>query len=413
MMKAVVFNPLSSVSGDMIVASLLDIGANKKFVKDAMTSVIDVDIKISKSNNFGISAIKVNVKKSNDQRISYKKIIELIKESGLDSAVIEDSISIYERISDAESKVHETPKDRLHFQDLRGFDSIAYVIGSCAAFHNLGFDKCKIYSTPICDVKRFAKTTIGRSSITSPIIIEILRNSCLKIKHQGGPATHKPINPTGIAILSHFIDECNIFFPKMCVKRVGYGEGSGHPEIRNLLRTVIGEMDEMLISDRIDVLETNVDDVTGRVLGNLIQELMNWRAKDVAITPAITKRGRPGYILQVMANPVDTNRLKSKIVQDTGSLGTRVVPVKRLITKRHITPMMINISRNRREVNVKIATDTQGNILNISAEFEDCKKISEELGVPVKEVIRMAEGVAWSRLSELKKTYRYEYKSLR
>ena len=399
MMKAVVFNPFSGVSGDMIVASLLDIGANKKFVKDSMTSIGDVDVKISKVNNLGISATKVKVKSPKDRGMSYKKIINMIKESGLEDAVIEDSISIYERMSDAESKVHETPKDRLRFQDVRGFDAISNVIGACAAFHNLGFDKCEIYSTPICMEEGFANTTVGRSSITSPMIIEMLRNSCLNIKYQCGPVTQKTINTTGVAILAHFINECNIFFPKMSIKRVGYGEGAGHPEIRNLLRTVIGETDEMLISDRIDVLETNVDDVTGKALGNLIQELMSSGAKDVAITPAIMKKGRPGYIIQVMAHPVDTNRLTRKIAQETGYLGTRVLPVKRLITKRYMIPVMINIGRNRREVNVKIATDTKGSILNISAEFEDCKKVAEELGISVKEVIRKAEGVVWSRLS--------------
>ncbi len=401
MMKTVVFNPFSGVSGDMIVASLLDIGANKKFVKDAMTSIRDVDVKISKANNLGISATKVKVKSSNDQGMSYKKIINMIKESGLEAAVIEDSISIYERISDAESKVHETPKDRLRFQDVGSFDAIANVIGACAAFHNLGFDKCEIYSTPICMGEGFSNTTSEISSITAPIISEILSNSCLSTKYQCGPATQETINTTGVgvAILAHFINECNIFFPKMSIKRVGYGEGAGHPEIWNLLQTVIGETDEMLISDRIDVLETNVDDVTGKALGNLIQDLMSSGAKDVAITPAIMKKGRPGYIIQVMAHPVDTNRLARKIVQETGSLGTRVVPVKRLITKRKKIPTMINIGRNRREVNVKIATDTWGNILNISAEFEDCKKVAEELGVSVKEVIRRAEGVAWIKLS--------------
>ncbi|MFC1786707.1 nickel pincer cofactor biosynthesis protein LarC [Halobacteriota archaeon] len=403
MMKAVVFNPFSGVSGDMIVASLLDIGANKKFVKDAMTSIGDVDVKISKANNLGISATKVKVKSPKDPGMSYKKIIKMIKESGLEDAVIEDSISIYERISDAESKVHETPKDRLRFQNVRGFDAIADVMGACAAFHNLGFDKCEIYSTPICMEERFTNTTSGRSSIISPIIIEILRDSCLNIKYQCGPVMQETINTTGVAILAHFINECNIFFPKMSINRVGYGEMARHPEIQNLLRTVIGETDEMLISDRIDVLETNVDDVTGKALGNLIQELMISGAKDVAITPAIMKKGRPGHIIQVMAHPVDTNRITRKIVRETGSLGTRVVPVKRLITERKMIPTMINIGRNRREVNVKIATDTMGSILNVSAEFEDCKKVAEELGVSVKEVIRMAEGIAWSMLSGIEK----------
>ncbi|NYT00762.1 MAG: nickel pincer cofactor biosynthesis protein LarC [Methanocellales archaeon] len=411
MMKAVVFNPFSGLSGDMIVASLLDIGANKKLVKDAMTSVGDVDVQISKANKLGISATKVKVKSNNDQVTSYKKIIKMIKESGLGDSVIEDSVSIYERISDAESKVYETPKDRLRSQDVGGFDAIADVIGACAAFHNLGLDKCEIYSTPICRWEWFENTTRGGPPITSPIIMEIIRNSCLNTKYRTGPVAQETINTTGVAILAHFINECNVFFPKIQIKRVGYGEGGKHPEIQNLLRTVIGETDEKLISDRIDVLEVIVDDITGNALGNLIQELMSSGAKDVAVTPANIKKGRPGYMIRVMAHPADTNRLIKKMVQEKGSLSTMVMPVKRLITNRQIIPTMINIGRNRREVNVKIATDTRGSILNISAEFEDCKKVAVELGVSVKEVIRMAECVAWSRLSGIeKKTYSCESK---
>ncbi|MBU2617524.1 MAG: DUF111 family protein, partial [Euryarchaeota archaeon] len=169
-------------------------------------------------------------------------------------------------------------------------------------------------------------------------------------------------------------------------------------EIPNVLRTVIGETDEMLTSDRIEVLETNVDDVTGEVLGYLIDELMSSGARDVAITPATMKKGRAGHIIRVIAQPADTGRLARKIAQETGSLGIRVTPVKRLIAERKTSSVMINISGKKREVRVKIATDARGRILNVSAEFEDCKKVAEELSVPIREVIRKVEDVAWSQL---------------
>ncbi|MDD3420936.1 MAG: nickel pincer cofactor biosynthesis protein LarC [Methanocellales archaeon] len=400
MMKTVIFNPSSGVSGDMIVASLVDLGANKNKVKKAMTSIGDVNVKISKVSRLGISATRVNVTSTDDQKMVYTGITEGIKESGLDDAVIGDSIAICERIADAQLKVNEKLKGGLRLRDVGSVDAIAVVIGACAAFHNLGFDKFKIRSTPICVGRGSAKTSFGRLPIPAPATIEILRNSCLwNSTYPGELATQELTNQTGAAILAHFINECNLFFPKIEVNRVGYGAGPKDFKIPNVLRTVIGETGEMLSSDHIDVLETSVDDVTGEVLGKLIRDLMSSGARDVSIMPVTMKKGRLGHVIQVMAQPADTTRLVRKIIQETGSPCTRVMPVKRLITERHISTTVIDVGEDRREVRVKISTDRQGNTLSVSAEFEDCKKVAEELGVSVKEIIRKAECVAWSRLS--------------
>ncbi len=402
MMKTVIFNPSSGVSGDMIVASLVDLGANKNEVKKAMTSIGDINVKISKVSELGISATRVNVTSADAQETIYRDmgITEGLEESGLDDAIIGDSIAICERIADAKSKVNENLKGKLRLRDVGSIDAIAAVIGACAAFHNLGFDKCKIHSTPICVGEVSAKNSIERLSIPAPAMIEILRNSCLlNITYRGGLATQEQTNQTGAAILAHFINECNLFFPKVEVNRVGYGAGSRGLEISNVLRTVIGETGEMLSSDRIDVLETNVDDVTGEVLGRLIHDLMSSGARDVSIMPATMKKGRPGHIIQVITPPADTNRLVRKIIQETGSNCTRVMPVKRLIAERYISTTVIDVGEDRRKVRVKISTDRQGSVLSVSAEFDDCKKVAEELGVSVKEIIRKAECVAWSRLS--------------
>ena len=396
MMKEVVFDPFSGASGDMIVASLVDLGANKKAVKEAMTSIGDIRVDISRVSKLGIGATKVNVTSADDRGREYTKIIDVIKASGLEDVVMADSLAIFERVADAESKVHETPKDRLRFHEVGAADAIADVIGACAAFHDLGFDKCEIHSTPVRIGGGFVDTSHGRLPVPAPATLEILSNSCLM--YEGGPVTQELLTPTGAAILAHFVDECNVFFPQITVERIGYGAGARDLEIPNVLRTVIGETDEMLTSDRIEVLETNVDDVTGEVLGYLIDELMSSGARDVAITPATMKKGRTGHVIRVIAQPADTGRLARKIAQETGSLGIRVTPVKRLIAERKTSSVMINISGKKREVRVKIATDSLGRILNVSAEFEDCKEVAKELSVPIREVIRKAEDVAWSQL---------------
>jgi len=199
--------------------------------------------------------------------------------------------------------------------------------------------------------------------------------------HRGGPVQEELLTPTGGAILAHFVQKCDEFFPQMCAEKIGYGAGSKDLDVPNVLR---GEVEDALVFDQIEVLETNVDDVSGEVLGNLIDELIGLGARDVAVIPAMMKKGRPGHIIQVIAKSEDVDVLARKIVQETGSLGVRVT---------------IDIAGKNRKVGVKIATDTQGNILNISAEFDDCKKVAKEIGVPVREVIRKAEEIAWGQFS--------------
>ncbi len=205
------------------------------------------------------------------------------------------------------------------------------------------------------------------------------------------------LTPTGAAILAHFVQKCSTFFPEIAVKKIGYGAGSKELEMPNALRIVVGEMDA-LIHDSIEVLETNVDDVTGEILGNLLEELMKLGAKDVAIIPATMKKGRSGHIIQIIAKPADVSVLARKVIEETGSLGVRIMPVRhRLIAKRKMASVAIEIAGKKHKADVKIATDSNGKLMNISAEFEDCKRIANENGIPVKEVIRRVEEVAWSR----------------
>ncbi|HEY9245760.1 MAG TPA: nickel insertion protein, partial [Candidatus Methanoperedens sp.] len=139
-------------------------------------------------------------------------------------------------------------------------------------------------------------------------------------------------------------------------------------------------------------LETNVDDVTGQVLGNLIDELLRAGALDVSIIPATMKKGRSGQIIQVIVKPEFSASIARKIIEETGSLGIRIIPVKhRLISAREMDKVEITIDSRIFQVAVKIARDLHGSLLNISAEFDECKKIAAESGLPVRDVIRLTE----------------------
>ena len=186
----------------------------------------------------------------------------------------------------------------------------------------------------------------------------------------------------------------------MKTERIGYGAGSGNSAVPNVLRIISGEIDEALISDRIEMLETNVDDVTGQVLGNLIDELLTAGALDVAVIPATMKKGRSGNVVQVIAKPGDSDRLARRIIEETGSLGVRIIPVKhRLIAQREMGKVDVTVNNRAFSIGIKVARDLRGVLLNISAEFEDCKKAAHESGIPIRDVIRLTEEEARKRFS--------------
>ncbi|MGB8218183.1 MAG: nickel pincer cofactor biosynthesis protein LarC [Candidatus Methanoperedens sp.] len=388
-MKAILFDPFSGASGDMIIGALLDIGASPQKVREAMESAAHVGVEFSRAAKKGISAQFVNVVTKKEGSMTFGEILERINSLDLHPEIIKNAISVFNILAKSESKVHGTSLEKLHFHELGQEDAIADIVGACTAFHDLGLKKYRIYCTPISVGMGFIEFSHGKFPVPAPAALEILKEYSLPWQH--GPVEGELLTPTGAALLAHFINEKGIC-PPMITERTGYGAGSRDLFIPNVLRIIAGEIDDALIPDRIEMLETNVDDVTGQVLGNLIDELLSAGAKDVSVIPATMKKGRSGHIIQVIAKPEDSGKLARKIIEETGSLGVRIIPVKhRLIVQREMGKVDMTINNRLFTITVKIARDMRGVLLNISAEFEDCKKTARESGVPVRDVIRIAE----------------------
>ncbi|MFH0904650.1 MAG: nickel pincer cofactor biosynthesis protein LarC [Methanobacteriota archaeon] len=388
-MKAILFDPFSGASGDMTIACLISLGADAVRVREAMELAASVEVKITKTTKRGIAACQVNVSTKKDGSLRFSKIIERISSLNLPKEVITDAVSVFNILGKAESKIHGIPLEKLHFHELGQEDAIADIIGACTAFHDLGLKDHRIYCTPISVGEGFIEFSHGKFPVPAPAALELLKEYSLPWKP--GPVEGELLTPTGAALLAHFVSEKGAC-PGMTAKRIGYGAGSKDSAVPNVLRVIEGEIDEALISDSIEMLETNVDDVTGQVLGNLIDELLAAGARDVSIIPATMKKGRSGSIIQVIAKPEDSQALARKMIEETGSLGIRIIPVKhRLIAQREMDKVEIKINGRVFTIAVKIARDLRGVLLNISAEFEDCKKAASLSGVPVKDVIRKAE----------------------
>jgi uncharacterized protein (TIGR00299 family) protein len=395
-MKALIFEPFSGGSGDMIIGSLLDLGVKESKIADAI-SAFDLELAVQEVEKRGIVAKKVEfVTTSNTSAAgaravrSYTDIVSAIEHSGLGNEIIENALSVFERLANAEATVHGTPKERLHLHEIGAWDTIGDLVGSSVAFLDLRPDI--VISTPISVGNGFVETDHGLLPVPAPATVEVLRDTSLL--YQGGPfeSTSELLTPTGAALFAHFVQRSEPFLPQMRIEKAGYGAGSRDGPMPNVLRASLGEI-EGLSRDAIEVLETNVDNVTGEVLGNLTGVLMAEGAKDVAIAPVLMKKGRMGYIIKVITTPQDAARIAYRIMEETGSLGVRVMPVKhRFVANREEKKVKVRIRGVEREVGVKIGRDAKGKVLNVAAEFEDARRVANELKMPLKDVMRIVEG---------------------
>ncbi len=394
-MKAILFDPFSGASGDMVIGALIDIGASASNVKEAMELAAGVEVEISKTTKKGISACSVNVSTKKEGSLAFSEILDRIKNLDLAFDIKSDAISVFNILGKAEAKVHGTSLEKLHFHELGQEDAIADIVGACTAYHGLGLKAYRCYCDTISAGRGFVEFSHGKFPVPAPAALEILAQYSLP--WQMGHSMGELLTPTGAALLAHFVNEKSEC-PPMRTERIGYGAGSKDISYPNVLRIIAGEIDEALIPDRIEMLETNVDDVTGQVLGNLIDELLAAGAKDVVIIPSTMKKGRSGSIVQVIGKPQDSESLARKIIEETGSLGVRIIPIKhRLIAQREMRVVDIKIKGREFSAGIKIARDLRGVLLNISAEFEDCRNISHESGIPVRDVIRLVEEEARRR----------------
>ncbi len=391
-MKSLVFNPFSGASGDMILGCAIDLGADRKAVKELIEASIPVSLYIKEVIKNGIKAldVRINVPEKESVR-TYPELLDIVKAAKLPWLVEANAMDILLRMAEAEASVHGQPDlEKLHFHEMGQSDVLADVIGSSVAIHALNCDS--IYCTPINVGSGTMECAHGTLPVPAPATLELLRRG--KLYFRGGSEKKELLTPTGAAILAHFAMPVEAF-PQGRVILIGYGAGDFNLDSPNVLQGVLSELDSCLIQDAIEMLETNADDVSGEILGNLFEELLDMGAKDIVIIPAIMKKGRPAHVIKVIAKPEDTAKLARKIITETGSLGIRVVPTRhRLIAVRKIEVIKFEVKGQLYEAAVKIARDSEGILLNISAEFEDCKKIAKTSGVPVKEVIRKAEETA-------------------
>jgi pyridinium-3,5-bisthiocarboxylic acid mononucleotide nickel chelatase len=381
----------SGISGNMIVGALADFGVDYADSIDIMehygSYFGDINVKITKIQKSGISSTYVDVKCKDKKSLKYTeliKILDSIEHPEVNKEIITFSKKVFKTIAHAESHVHGTTIDNVHFHEVGAADAVADVMGASYLFHKLGLHKVKVYGMPVALGGGRINSIHGKLSVPAPATLEILKNA----PTFGGPVDKELATPTGSAIYVNMVDEFINFYPLLTHKQTSYGAGKMELSFPNVLRIVNGT--SSLEQENVSILETNLDNVTGELLGHIFKGLMKHGARDVSIIPTITKKNRPGHLLRVVAKPEDSETLSEEIIRETGTLGVRVLPyAHRNIAHREIIPSDVEIDGNNFEINIKIGK-IGDEIISIKPEYEDAKTISEKTGTPLKDVMDAA-----------------------
>jgi len=381
--KIAYFDCSSGISGDMILGALVDAGAPFDALKEGLSqlSIDGYSITATPVLKKGVKATKVDVVVEGPDLPGrpLKDLREIISDSALDSEIKSKSISIFQRLAEAESVVHNCPVEDVHFHEVGHIDTIVDIVGSVYAFHLLGIDR--VVSSPIDTGSGSVKMSHGLFPIPAPVTAELLKGVPL---YSSG-IERELTTPTGAAIITAFASSFQPL-PGMTLSKIGYGAGGWElSEKPNVLRVFIGEDTALYNTDEVCVIETNIDDMNPQVYEYLMDRLFEAGALDVYITPVVMKKSRPAQMLSVVADARSLNALKELIFRETTTIGVRVKKMSRFVLTRDIKEVHLPYGT----VRVKISGSSSG-VCNIVPEYEDCKALAMKTGIPLRDVIELA-----------------------
>ena len=394
-MTVLAFDGRTGASGDMLLGALVAAGANPDALAP-VTDALDVAFDVERVTRASLSATKVTVTAAGHDHEAeghgphrpYPEVVEIVEEMALPAAVRERALSAFERLGRAEAAAHGTDLSETAFHEVGADDAIADVVGTALLIDDL--DPDRIVTTPVALGGGEAEFSHGSYPVPVPAVTEILADADFETR--GGPEDVELLTPTGAALLAEFAEGV-AHLPEFDVDATGYGAGGRDFADRpNVLRALVGTVEGGLTDEEVVVLETNLDDASPEVLGDLQESLAAAGARDVSVAPLTMKKSRPGHLVTVLARPDDAERVARRLARETGTLGVRATPAThRWVADRHFETATITVDGTSHEVSVKVATDDDGAVFDVSAEYEDAATVARETDLPVREVLRRAE----------------------
>ena len=405
-MKTLYLDIFSGISGDMFIGALIDLGTDDRKLERELKKLKlgGYHLHVARQQKSGIAGVKFDVHLADahahhhdsrfthhahhhhDGNRTFAEIKKLIGRSKLSAWVKKKSVAVFQRIAEAEGKIHGLPPGKVHFHEVGAVDSIVDIVGACIALELLG--KPRVLAAPVVEGTGWVDCAHGRFPVPAPATLAILGVRGIGMTQCDEP--HELVTPTGAALLAEFVEN---FGPmqSLVAEKIGFGLGTRDNQTRpNVLRAVLGKPSTLnpqpstaldWETDRIVVLETNLDDVSGEILGYFVEAVLAAGALDVFHTPIQMKKNRPGVLLTVLCAETDADKFSEMILRETSAFGVRRTLAERRKLRREFTKIKTPFG----EVTLKIGR-LNGKVVQAAPEFESCKKLAVRAKIPLKRI---------------------------
>jgi pyridinium-3,5-bisthiocarboxylic acid mononucleotide nickel chelatase len=407
-MNTLYLDLFSGVSGDMFLGALIDLGVEAARLETELAKlcVSGYHLHVGRETRGGMAGTRFAVHLEaehhhhehkahhhgeehahapHEHGRNFSDIRRLIERSALSPWVRERSVAVFQRVADAEGKIHGLPAEQVHFHEVGALDSIVDIVGACLALDVLGRPRM-LASAPV-EGTGSVHCRHGRLPLPAPATLEILTARGIRLDQCDEP--NELITPTGAALLAEFCEGFGTMNELKALK-VGYGLGQRENKTRpNVLRAVLCEAAPAEAhdweTDTVAVLKTNLDDVNAELLGGFLEKALAAGALDVFHTPIQMKKSRPGVLLTVLCAAGEADRFTAMLLQETTAFGVRRALMERRKLRREVLPVKTPFG----EVAVKLGR-LDGRIVQAAPEFESCRKVAAQAGVPLKQVYEAA-----------------------
>jgi uncharacterized protein (TIGR00299 family) protein len=384
-MKLAYFDCFSGISGDMTLGALVDAGCAVEELRAGLRGLQipgwDLTARKVWKNGMAATYVKV-VTEDQAKHRSLSVILEILQNSQLAPVVRDRAAAVFQKLGEAEARVHDVPLEKIHFHEVGAVDAIVDIVGASIGFHAMGIESFA------CSALNVGGGTVKMAHGVLPIPAPATANLLLGKPTYSNGVQQELVTPTGAAIVATL---CDSFGPQppMSVSAIGYGAGTADLEGQpNVVRILVGEASEKTVAgfdEEIAVIEANLDDMNPQIYGYFSERALGAGALDVYTTPVQMKKNRPGTLLTVLCKPQDTNALMSLIFAETTTFGARSYRAERRVLPRE----WVNVATDFGDVRIKVSR-MNGRILHVAPEYDDCRRLAVEKNVPLQRVITAA-----------------------
>ncbi len=377
----------SGASGDMLLGALLDLGLSLSDLQAELAKVnfSGYELEVEHQVCCGIRGTRLRV---HDVAQHYPArhlydVLHLIGESALSERVKKASSAVFERLARVEARIHGMPVEQVHFHEIGAVDSLVDIVGFIAGLERLRVEQVFSSAAPLGS--GMIETEHGLLPVPAPATLALLAEAGAPTRPH--PAQTEILTPTAAALLAEL---ATFEYPPMYVRSVGYGFGHRKLPWPNMVRLWLGEAVEPFpMREQVVLLQCNLDDVTGEILGYTMEQLFASGALDVWFTPVQMKKNRPAIVLSALTTPEQVSTLMQVILRETPTLGLRILPMERVVADRRV----LELETPWGPVRVKEKW-LNGESVAAAPEYEDCARIAREHGVPLQQVLETAELIA-------------------